>query len=63
LLDGEGNEIGNNGISIHHTYHPDDTNYDFNTNKNIDNVASNSNSDKIQLYTPKIDKAGHVVGK
>lgn len=44
-----------NAISIHHTFHPQtDT-------KSTSNV--NKNGDTIQLYTPKVDKAGHVVGK
>ena len=52
----------NNGISIHHTFHADNTDYDFSTNKNKDGVNSNSNYDKIRLYTPSVDAAGHVVG-
>lgn len=51
------------GISIHHTFHEDNTNYDFFTNKNVDKVESENESDKIKLYTPKVDAAGHVVGK
>lgn len=31
-------------------------------NKNTDNVASGKASDKIDLYTPIVDKMGHVVG-
>lgn len=31
-------------------------------NKNTDNVASGKTSDKIDLYTPIVDKMGHVVG-
>ena len=50
------------GISIHHTWHKQaDTTST--TNKNIDNVSSSQVSDKIDLYTPIVDKAGHVVGK
>ena len=51
------------GISIHHTFHEDKTNYDFLTNKNVDGIESENESDKIKLYTPKVDAAGHVVGK
>lgn len=51
------------GISIHHTFHEDNTNYDFSTNKNVDGIESENESDKIKLYTPKVDAAGHVVGK
>lgn len=52
----------NNGISIHHTFTstPDTTSA---SNKNTDGVASNNASDKIELYTPYVDAAGHVVGK
>lgn len=50
------------GISIHHTWHKQaDTTST--TNKNSDNVSSSKASDKIDLYTPIVDKAGHVVGK
>jgi hypothetical protein len=50
------------GISIHHTWHKQaDTTST--TNKNNDNVSSSKVSDKIDLYTPIVDKAGHVVGK
>ena len=50
------------GISIHHTWHKQaDTTST--TNKNTDNVSSSQVSDKIDLYTPIVDKAGHVVGK
>lgn len=52
----------NNGISIHHTFTstPDTTSA---SNKNTDGVASTNASDKIELYTPHVDAAGHVVGK
>lgn len=52
----------NNGISIHHTFTstPDTTSA---SNKNTDGVASDKASDKIELYTPYVDAAGHVVGK
>ena len=52
----------NNGISIHHTFTstPDTTSV---SNKNTDGVASTNTSDKIKLYTPHVDAAGHVVGK
>ena len=33
------------------------------SNLNTDNVASNSDSDKMQLYTPILDNMGHVVAK
>lgn len=33
------------------------------SNLNTDNVTSNNNSDKIQLYTPILDNMGHVVAK
>lgn len=33
------------------------------SNLNTDNVASNNDSDKIQLYTPILDNMGHVVAK
>ena len=33
------------------------------SNKNIDNVISGKDSDKLTLYTPIIDAMGHVVGK
>ena len=50
------------GISIHHTWHKQaDTTST--TNKNSDNVSSSKASDKIDLYTPIVDKAGHIVGK
>ena len=52
----------NNGISIHHTFTstPDTTSA---SNKNTDGVASDNASDKIELYVPYVDAAGHVVGK
>ena len=50
------------GISIHHTWHKQ-TDTTSTTNKNSDNVSSSKASDKIDLYTPIVDKAGHVVGK
>ena len=50
------------GISIHHTWHKqNDTKTT--TNKNTNGVTSTNTSDKIDLYTPIVDKAGHVVGK
>ena len=54
--------VNNNGISIHHTFTstPDTTST---SNKNIDAVNSTNASDKIELYTPHVDAAGHVVGK
>lgn len=54
--------VNNNGISIHHTFTstPDTTST---SNKNIDEVDSTDTSDKIELYTPYVDAAGHVVGK
>ena len=54
--------VNNNGISIHHTFTstPDTTST---SNKNIDEVNSTNASDKIELYTPHVDAAGHVVGK
>jgi hypothetical protein len=56
------NETKLSGISIHHTFHEkDDTTST--SNKNTDNVASANNYDKIDLYTPIVDAAGHVVGK
>lgn len=62
LLDENGNEAGNNGISIHHTFTAtaDTTST---SNKNTDSVQSSNNFDKIELYTPIVDAAGHVVGK
>lgn len=33
------------------------------SNLNIDNVASDKDSDKLQLYTPILDDMGHVVAK
>lgn len=33
------------------------------SNLNTDNIASNNNSDKIQLYTPILDNMGHVVAR
>ena len=33
------------------------------SNLNTDNVASNNDSDKMQLYTPILDNMGHVVAK
>lgn len=50
------------GISIHHTFHSKE-NTTSSSNKNTDNVASVNNYDKIELYTPIVDAAGHVVGK
>lgn len=50
------------GISIHHTFHPVAENTKSDSNKNTDQVASDLNSDKIDLYTPIVDAAGHVVG-
>lgn len=44
-----------NGIAIHHTFH---AKADTTSTSNI-----NGNGDTIQLYTPKVDAAGHVVGK
>lgn len=54
--------VNNNGISIHHTFTstPDTTST---SNKNTDGVVSTNISDKIELYTPYVDAAGHVVGK
>lgn len=62
LLDEDGNEVSNNGISIHHTFTAtaDTTSI---SNKNTDYVQSSNNFDKIELYTPIVDAAGHVVGK
>lgn len=50
------------GISIHHTWHKQ-SDTTSTTNKNNDNVSSSKVSDKIDLYTPIVDKAGHIVGK
>ena len=49
-------------ITIKHTFNKVN---DINTesNKNIDQVASDLDSDKIDLYTPIVDVMGHVVGK
>lgn len=44
-----------NSISIHHTFTPTD---DTTSNSNV-----NGNGDTIELDTPIVDKAGHVVGK
>lgn len=49
---------GSDCIAIHHTFHADNTNYDSTSNLNTD-----SEKNKIKLYTPKVDNAGHVVGK
>ena len=56
------NETKLSGISIHHTWHKQkDTTSTI--NKNINGVSSSNASDKIDLYTPIVDKAGHIVGK
>lgn len=57
------NDTDLQGISIHHTFHPVAENTKSDSNKNTDQVASDLNSDKIDLYTPIVDAAGHVVGK
>lgn len=44
-----------NGIAIHHTFH---AKADTTSTSNV-----NGNGNDIYLYTPKVDKAGHVVGK
>ena len=50
------------GISIHHTWHKQaDTTST--SNKNTDEVSSSKASDKLSLYTPIVDAAGHIVGK
>ena len=43
------------GIAIHHTFHSVE---DTNTTSDI-----NNNGDTLNLYTPHVDAAGHVVGK
>lgn len=49
-------------VTIHHNFQKvTDTISEI--NKNTDSVASNNNSDKIELYTPIVDDMGHVVGK
>lgn len=56
------NETKLSGISIHHTWHKqEDTTSTI--NKNTNGVTSSNTSDKIDLYTPIVDKAGHIVGK
>ena len=56
------NETKLSGISIHHTWHKqEDTTSTI--NKNTSGVSSSNTSDKIDLYTPIVDKAGHIVGK
>ena len=56
------NETKLSGISIHHTWHKQaDTTST--SNKNTDEVSSSKASDKLNLYTPIVDKAGHIVGK
>lgn len=54
--------VKNPFIKVHHNFQKvaDTTSA---TNKNSDNVRSNSNNDKIQLYTPIVDDMGHVVGE
>ena len=49
------NENDLSGIAIHHTFHSVE---DTNTTSDI-----NNNGDTINLYTPHVDAAGHVVGK
>ena len=49
------NETDLSGISIHHTFHSVN---DTETSSDI-----NNNGDTINLYTPYVDAAGHVVGK
>ena len=62
-------------ISIHHTFHPRTDSEINELNINNDNIKINGsladsdtgfqkivNKDTIQLYVPKVDKAGHVVG-
>lgn len=53
LIDGQGKEIGNNGISIHHTWHQG---ADTTSNSNV-----NDNGDTFNIVTPIADKAGHIV--
>lgn len=66
----------NNGIAIHHTYHPTDSSTS-SVDKNNGNVIKSdeykkdhlatenltAEKDKINLYVPYVDAAGHVVGK
>lgn len=66
----------NNGIAIHHTYHPTDSSTS-SIDKNNGNVVKSDEykedhlatenltvgKDKINLYVPYVDAAGHVVGE
>lgn len=64
LLDELGNEIGNNGISIHHTFHSKkDTETSANKNNNNGDGINQGIGNNLKLYTPIVDAAGHVVGK
>ena len=54
--DGLNNDTQVNGISIHHTFYATD---DTTSSSNMNDSAK----DTIDLYTPIVDKAGHVVGK
>lgn len=68
-------EDHNSGIAIHHTFHKtDNSESSINKNDNVvlqsetykeDNLATENltvDKDKLNLYTPYVDKAGHVVG-
>ena len=66
LLDEYGDEVNNNGISIHHTFTatPDTISIsDKNEKHETDNGLNASVGDTLKLYTPIVDAAGHVVGK
>lgn len=50
-------------ITIHHEFEAQpDTTSRLNKNEDIEEISSND-FDNIQLYTPKVDAKGHVVGK
>lgn len=53
------------GIAIHHTFHAtDDTTTTANKNDSaVGNGDNKGKGDTLKLYTPKVDAAGHVVGK
>ena len=48
-------EYHQNAISIHHTWHP--------TEDTTSDSDMNEGKDTIELYTPLVDAAGHIVGK
>ena len=55
IVDLENPNYHQNAISIHHTWHP--------TEDTTSGSDMNEGKDTIELYTPLVDAAGHIVGK